>query len=359
MEKSLKQQTLWAVGIILFMAIVSCRKTELVTNVSDQVNMTTYFKNHPEQFSELSKILTISGTASFLNAYGAYTFFAPDNKAIASYLSSKGKASVDEVDKDEWRNFIRFHLLEDSIPTSSFTDGKLPQLTMYGQYLVTGSENVGGQTKIRVNRQANISTPNISVGNGLIHVIDGTLEPAKLSLAKAIEQNPNLSIFTAALKATGIYDDLDKLPSENIAEDRKWLTVIAESDEVLASAGINNFQDLKDRYSDTGNPEAPTDSLNLYVNYHILYEAKYLADIISSAAHPTLAPLEVITSKLTGEKVLINDDIFNGVHELGFELTRAISDVSCTNGVLHFATEHFGIKKRSPFRVDFDVCTFP
>ncbi len=359
MEQILKQKSVWVLSLILGLLITSCRKSELITNVSDQVNMTTYIDSHPEQFSELSKILKKSGTASFLNAYGSYTFFAPNNQAIASYLKSKGKSSVDDLDNDEWRNFIRFHLLEDSIATAQFTDGKLPQLTMYGQYLVTGAENVGGQTKIKINKQAYVVESNISVGNGLIHVIDAPLEPASLSLAKAIEQIPNLGIFTEALKATGIFDDLDKLPANNADDKKKWLTVLAESDQVLAASGINNFQDLKDRYSNTGDPTQETDSLYLFMNYHILYDAKYIADIISVSAHPTLVPLEVITAKLSGEKALINDDIFNGVHEPGIELLRGESDLSCTNGVLHFVQTHFSIKKRSPFRVDFDVCTFP
>ncbi len=359
MKKNLTLKTAMQLLIIAVFAITSCRKSELVTNVSTDVNMTSYLDAHPEEFSELSRILRISGTASFLNAYGGYTLFAPNNKAISTYLSKKGKANVEDLDKDEWRNFIRFHLLEDSIPTSSFKDGKLSQLTMYGQYIVTGSENVGGVTNIKVNRQANIITPNISVGNGLIHAIDNVLEPATLTIAQTLESTPGYSIFIEALKATGLYNMLNILPSENADEKTKWLTLIAETDDVLAQAGINNFLDLKDKYSNTGDVTLATDSLNLFLKYHILYDAKYLADIVTSTAHTTLAPLEVLTAKLSGETVLINDDSFNGVHEPGFELLRSVSDVSSTNGVIHKAGTHFNIKVRRPYRVDFDVCTFP
>lgn len=343
----------------VFMCLLACQKDTLVRGTSNAVNMTQYFKNNPDNFSELSKILERSETASFLNAYGSYTMFAPNNAAIKAYLQEKGKSNVEDIDAAEWKSFIRLHLLEDSIPTSRFTDGKLFDLTMYGQYLTTSSENSGGITKIRVNRQANIVQPNISVGNGLIHSIDHILSPATLSVAQTIEADPQYSIFTQALKETGLYEKLNILPSANPEEKKKWLTVIPETDDVLKAAGFSNYAQLKQKFSNTGNPKLTTDSLHLFLDYHILYDAKYLADIITSSAHNTLAPLEVLTSKLSGQTVLMNDDTFNGIHEQGFSLVRDKSDITATNGVVHRASAHFAIKLRSPFRVDFDVCAFP
>ncbi len=360
MKKRITIQAAWISVCILLFTLSSCRKSNLVLTATDAVNMTSYLGNHPEKFSELSKVLEKSGTASFLDAYGSYTFFAPDNNAIKAYLDKQGKNSIDEIEKEQWINFVRFHLLEDSIPTSRFTDGKLKTLTMFGQYLVTGSESIAGVTKVRVNRQANIIQPNISVGNGLIHVIDAPLEPATLTVAQLLKQDNNYSIFTEALETTGLYARLDKLPAKNTVEAEKWLTVIAETNDVFKAAGIESYLELKNKISPgDDNVTSGENKLNLFMRYHILYEAKYLADIISASAHNTLAPLEVLTSKLSGGKVLINDDIFNGIYEPGFELLRNVSDLSANNGVIHQAEKHFEIKLRSPFRVDFDVCTFP
>ncbi|TKC61420.1 fasciclin domain-containing protein [Pedobacter hiemivivus] len=343
----------------IFLCLWACNKDSLVRSTSNAVNMTQYLKDNPDDFSELTKVLSLSGTASFLNAYGSYTLFAPTNTAIKTYLQEKGKAAVEEISADDWKSFIRLHLLEDSIPTSRFTDGKLFNLTMFGQYLTTSSENVGGITKIRINKQANVVKSNISVGNGLIHSVDHVLSPATLSLAQTIEANPQYSIFTQALKETGLYDQLNLLPANNPDEKKKWLTVIAETDEAFKAAGINSYAALKDKFSNTGNPKLATDSLHLFLDYHILYEAKYLADIITSSAHNTLAPLEVLTSKLTGETAMMNDDTFNGVYERGFSLLRDKSDVTTTNGVVHQSSAHFAIKLRSPYRVEFDVASFP
>jgi hypothetical protein len=91
------------------------------------------------------------------------------------------------------------------------------------------------------------------------------------------------------------------------------------------------------------------DSLNIYVKYHIIPDPRYLADIVSASSHPTLAPLEVLASKLEDIKVLINDLDFNGVHEKGVELERATSDLSATTGVLHTATCPFCTKSSPAF----------
>lgn len=343
----------------LLLCLWACRKDSLVHGTSNAVNMTQYLKDHPDDFSELTKVLSISGTASFLNAYGSYTLFAPNNIAIKAFLQEKGKSNVEDIAAADWKDFVRLHLLEDSIPTSRFTDGKVSNLTMFGQYLTTASENIGGLTKIRINRQANILQSNISVGNGLIHSIDHVLTPATMSVAETIAANPEYSIFTEALKATGLYDKLNLLPANNPDNQTKWLTVIPETNAALKTAGINSYEELKTKYSNTGNPTLATDSLQLFLAYHILSEAKYLADIITAGAHNTLAPLEVLTSKLSGQTVLMNDDTFNGIYEPGFSLIREKSDVTATNGVVHQPSAHFGIKLRSPFRVDWDVCAFP
>lgn len=357
MKRNVKIMLLSVFSILL--CLWACRKDSLVRGTTNAVNMTQYLKNNPEDFSELVKILNLSETASFLNAYGSYTMFAPTNTAVKAYLQEKGKGTVEEISAADWKSFIRLHLLEDSIPTSRFNDGKLFDLTMYGQYLTTSTENTGGITKIRINKQANVVKPNISVGNGLIHSIDHVLTPATLSVAQTIEANPEYSIFTQALKATGLFEKLNQLPANNPDEKTKWLTVIPETNALLKAAQINSYEELKTKYATTADPKLATDGLYLFMSYHILYDAKYLADIITSSAHNTLAPLEVLTSKLSGETVLINDDTFNGVYEKGFSLIREKSDVTATNGVVHQASSHFAIKARSPYRVDFDVASFP
>ncbi|MCX6239743.1 MAG: fasciclin domain-containing protein [Bacteroidia bacterium] len=347
------------ISFVLLIGIWECKQEALVYTTTSDTNITAYLDKYPESFSEFRKILDLTGTASYLNAYGAYTLFAPTNDAIKAYLVEKGKTTIDQVDVAELKDLVRFHLLSDTIRSNTFTDGKLPSLTMFGQYLITGAKNVAGITKVVVNRQANILQADITLGNGIIHVIDHVLIPAKFSVAQLIENNAKYSIFNLALKATGLYDTLNILPANNPITNRKFLTVLAESDSVLKAAGFKDYAALKAKYCTTGDPKSITDSLHLFMAYHILYDAKYLADIASSQSQTTLAPLEIVTSNLVGTTILINDVTFLGIHEPGAPLDRAASDNSATNGVFNSVSQHYILKIRKPVRVDWDVADQP
>ena len=342
-------------GILSY--IVSCKKTDFTTTTTADVNIYGYLVKDPNRFSEYVKILDKAGYGEFLNAYGSYTAFVPENNAIKTYLQEIGKANVDALSVNEAKDIVKLHLIQDTINTTAFKDGKLPQITMYGQYLLTGVINKGGTSSYTVNRVAVVTQPNIKLSNGIIHVIDHVLKPATLTVAQLIEQNPNLSIFTQALKETGFYDTLNIVNNPDTT--RRFLTAFAETNKALQDSGITSYAALKAKYSQTGNPKDHKDSLYLYVAYHIITDAKYIADIVTAPSQATLAPLEVLTTKLDGETVLLNDLVFNGNHEPGIVVDRATSDVSATNGVLHIVNAHFAIKNRVPVRVDWDVADVP
>ena len=348
-----------AVIILIICCITSlsrCKKIEIQTATTSDLNIYPYLASNASQFSEWAKIVDKSGYAGYLTAYGTYTMFAPTNDAVKAYLAEVSKASVDNFTEAEAKSLVTFHLIQDTLPTNTFKDGKLPTITMYGQYLVVGVTNTAGVSSFLINRQGIITAGNIRTGNGYIHAIDHVLKPASKSSAQVISDNVNFSIFKQALVATGYYDTLDLIST---ASPKRFFTVLAESNKALADSGFTSYTALFNRLSNTKNPKDPLDSLHIYVAYHILSDAKYLADIASASSHSTLQPLEVVSSKLVGEKVLINDLDFNGVHEQGIELDRATSDVSTTTGVLHFALSHFRPKSRTPFPVYWDVADFP
>jgi len=372
---------LYTVGLIIGI-LSACKKDPIVYNTSTQVNITGFLDKNPDQFSEFRKVLELTETDGFLQAYGNYTMFLPTNDAVKAFLQETSKTSVEQVDKQELKNLVRFHLLEDTIASSQFGDGKLNALTMFGQYLITGATNTGGVTKITVNRQANLGKANIRVGNGYIHIIDKVLRPAKFTLAQMIEANPDYSIFTQALKETGLYDTLNVAASGQEKSKQRFFTVLAESNQILTAAGYSTFEALKSKFSKSADLKNPANGLNAFVAYHILRDAKYLGDIASSPGHPTLTKPEIISAELKNEQVLLNDMEFNGIYEPGFILSRSNSDNSASNGVLHTTAPfsynytyknaigmnvtatgttngHFTLKTRIPFPVYWDIADFP
>ncbi|HTG55169.1 MAG TPA: fasciclin domain-containing protein, partial [Niabella sp.] len=259
----------------------SCQKTQLQEATSNDPNILQYLQNDSlSRFSKLVTLIDKAGYTTAFNTYGTYTFFAPTNEAIDKYMREKNIASLESFTKEQLQDILKFHLLGEKVYTYNFNDGKLSSITDYGQYLITSVTNVDGVSSYIVNRQGKVLQQNIELGNGIIHVIDNVLQPTELTLAKLLEQDPEYSIFTEALKATGLFN---KLNTQAVANgDTLWYTVIAEKNQTYQDSGINNFEALKARYSKSGNPASPNDGLYLYTAYHILPDIKFLADIVTA-----------------------------------------------------------------------------
>ena len=342
------------VGVAAFMA-GGCKKQDLKLTTTNDVNIVGYLEKYPDSFSLWKQILDRTETSNFLNAFGSYTAFVPTNSGVTAWLGVNKATSVDAADLNLLKEIVKFHLLNDTISSSSFKDGKLPSPTMHGQFLVTGARNEGSGTSYFINRQALVTQSNIRVGNGYIHVIDHVLEPAKLTIAKQLEANADYSIFVDAMKETGYFDLLNTVETDS---SKRWKTVLAETNQALADSGITSFTGLKSRFGPTY-PGDTVDHLKLYVEYHIVNGIQFLGDIINAPSHLTLQPQEVISTKLINNEVVINQDEFNGVVEKGVLLVRSKSDYAATNGVWHTAQSHFAAKVRKPTAVYWDLCTFP
>ncbi|PTQ98250.1 putative surface protein with fasciclin (FAS1) repeats [Mucilaginibacter yixingensis] len=351
-----KRISMWLSALPVLFAILfsGCAREHINYNTTSVVNMYSYLEQDPANFSMFKQIIDKAGYGDFLNSYGTYTLFASTNDGVKAFLKANNLANIDAIDQAMAKKIVSISLIADTINTSLFTDGKMRTPTTSGQFLITGAQNTDGASSITINRQANLIKGNVRLGNGIVHVIDNVLMPAQLTLAKMIEQNPSYSIFSDALKATGFYDTLNVASADQTNPARKYLTLIAETNTVFAAAGISDFNTLKAKYSTTGNPKDPTDSLYLFVAYHILPELSFMSDIVAVSSHPTLAPLEVTTSMLQGEDVLLNNDTFNGVLEPGVALVRSLSDFPAQNGVLHSAAANYKIKVREPSAVYFD-----
>ncbi len=339
----------------LLITISACRKELFTISTTDDVNITGYLEKNPEEFSLFLQILERSGTKSYLGAYGTYTLFTPNNSAVTSWLKDLNKSSVEQLSVAELKDVVRFHLLADTVATNRFTDGKIPQITMYGQYLLSGVTSQNGSSNYIINRQSLVLKSNVRLGNGIIHVLDRVLTPATKTLAETIEGNPRYSIFTAALKETGFFDSLNYAQANVPDTTRRFQSVILESDSAIRAAGFSSYAALKARLSRTGNPRSKLDSLWMYVAYHISPGASYTPDILSSPTITTLVPNEIITTKLSGTKILLNEDEFNGVLEPGVEINRGFSDITTANGVIHETRGFFRIKTRIPTAVFFDI----
>lgn len=342
--------------LIMVFFINACKRENYTQTTTDDVNITGYLEKYPENFSMMTEILERSGTAGYLGAYGEYTLFTPNNEAVKQWLTGLGKNQVADISVDELKKFVTYHLIKDTLSTGRFTDGKIPRLTLFGQYLYTSVDEA--TSSYIINKQALVLRSNIITGNGLIHVLNKVLVPPAKTVAQSLEANSRYSIFTEALKVTGFYDSLNYQLGAAPDTSRRFQTVIAESDSVLGTKNIRSLADLKTFLKST-NPTNHKDSLWLYIAYHLSPGANYLSDIKGLSALYTLAPKEIVTTKLNRTVVLINDDEFNGVKEPGVPLNRVYSDQMASNGVIHEANGTFKIKVRQQVPIYWDVAEQP
>jgi uncharacterized surface protein with fasciclin (FAS1) repeats len=135
-------------------------------------------------FSELVSALTyVDGELNtglvnlFLNGKDQYTVFAPTNAAFQNLYSALGITKISDLPATLVKDVLLYHVVEGrraansvlprrgtktitTLLTSTFTVNPLGQITAIGN-------------------TANISTPNISASNGIIHVIDAVILPIK------------------------------------------------------------------------------------------------------------------------------------------------------------------------------------
>jgi uncharacterized surface protein with fasciclin (FAS1) repeats len=340
-----------------------CNKIEYDERTNYQLLIGEYLAEKSSEFSTFVEVLEKSNSLSFLNAYGTYTCFAPTNEAWEAYFQKTKPLA--QHSPEELKELVRYHVIIDTINSQQFVDGKLPTPSMYGQYLTTQVYNESGNAVTKVNKYSVIKNIDLRMLNGIVHSVQSVLEPVKLTVAQSIEANPDFSIFTEALKETKLYDTLNKISAtEN--PDPRWFTIFVIPNIAYNLDGINSYEDLKSRYTKGSDVSVPSDSLNLYMAYHILDNSlKYISDLVIDRAHATKAPLEVLTIKAKGDSVLVNEDEFAGMIEKGYPIDREFSNNTSANGVFHVMANtgnrsgNFGIKIRKPMAIYWEVTDQP
>ncbi len=372
--KDLKMKTMrthilfnFLAAVVVLLLFTTCGKEDFNERTNYQILIGEYFEQNPEQFSTFVTVLERSGSLSFLKAYGTYTCFAPTNEAFEKFFTQENKQLADFTD-EELRDLVKYHILASIIPSTDFVDGRLSELNNYGQYMTTRTYLENGRAVFKLNKYAVVRNVDNMMLNGVIHVMDDVIKPVELTIAQQLEADPSFSIFTRALKETTLFDTLNvRLTDEDFVYDDegnlvnypRWFTVMAVPNTAFEKSGITSYEQLKERYSDTGNPSNPLDSLYLHMAYHFLdSNMMYVSDFAATtttAGYFTKAPLEVITIKNKGQDILVNEDEYLGFVEEGFAIDRDISDNTSNNGVFHIMEEDFFIKVRFPTAVYWDV----
>jgi uncharacterized surface protein with fasciclin (FAS1) repeats len=318
----------------------------------EELLITAYLEEHSSTYSTLLRVLEITNIKSILNAYGHYTFFAPDNNAFTEFCQEQGCGSVDDFEVSYLTMLVKYHLLDIEMETHFLPNGVLPDTSFSGDNLIF-SFSEGGLKTIMINSRATITERDIKVENGRIHRIDKVLPPVFLSVYDRISEEPEYSLFEEALKATGLNDTLNVISIE-LNEDlsiKSQFTLFIESNQVFGAAGINSIDDLITKYSDSEDITQPDNGLNQFMAYHCV-PGQYFLNQIDSFNYNTLALNEQIN-------VTIGDDIYlNRKEEWHIGIISEGSNIPAKNGVYHTIDKVMEISVPDPVYIKFEFTDY-
>ena len=189
---------------------------------STKLTAAQFLEERPEQFSEFIAILKRTPYFSMLSTYGTYssagllkyTVFAPTNEGVANYLNRMGYSSINDIPAATCDTLVRTHIIKKgAFFTTDISEGALPELNMDDSYIVLSSDSdVTNNNKIiyYINKNSRIVERDDSVTNGVVHVLDNTISSSSMLLPDKIEEDSMLSLFSQALKMTGMCDSLMK-----------------------------------------------------------------------------------------------------------------------------------------------------
>ena len=272
------------------------------------------------QFSEFKTILERSNYLSMLKTYGHYTVFAPTNEAIQLFLRENGLSSLDALTVEQCDTIARTHIVQDKAYFTTDMGGELAPVNMNDDYILMDSKSDvenDNALLIYVNTNSRIIQKDDSVTNGVVHVIDHVIKASNEFMSTFMEDNPNLTIFSEALRITGMADSLAKYDdlTYTVNPDSAWggkgfkvpygtandgtaskqcstwypqkrlfkFTAFVETDSVYRAHNINNLDDLKAYAKQVYDESYPEDAgkydddftnrrnpLNRFVSYHLI-----------------------------------------------------------------------------------------
>ncbi len=250
------------------------------------------------KFKTLAAAIEKAGLLNTLKGSGPFTVLAPSDEAFAKLGNS-----VDELLKPEnlprLQAILTYHVIPgrlssaDLIKATSATTANGQRLNLT---LKNGALSIG-DTKI--------VTTDIQCTNGVIHIIDSVLIPAKKNIVQTASASHDFSTLVAAVKAAGLAETLSG-PGP--------FTVFAPTDDAFAKVPKEVLQKLL-------LPENK-ETLAKILTYHVVTGRAYASDAAALSKAATVAGEQVSFSFADG-RLRIND---SGIIK---------TDLDTSNGVIH------------------------
>ncbi len=227
--------------LILFLLLFSCKTEPIRWEPKSTDLVISQYVDSDDNYSEFNDLMQKTGVNSLLAVRGPFTLFLPPNSAMQAYYSEKGITSYLDLSDEQQTQLVMNHVVNAQIESGGIGLGALREVNGIGDYLV--SEFSGSD--IIINKNSKIIDRDILAANGVVHIIDRVLDPVTKSVYEVLQSDPAFSIFAQGLERTNIKDTLNIISFPyGTRTARTRYTILAISDEVFHSNGINTIDDL-------------------------------------------------------------------------------------------------------------------
>lgn len=305
-----------------------------------------------DQFSEFAKLVQLTGLEPLLNVRGPFTVMLPNDDAMKAYYQEKNVSSLEELDHDFQVRLVRNHIIGAEIGSSDIGLGAVRDTNAIGDYLVTEFEG----SDIIVNKIAKIIKRDIRTANGLIHIIDHTIDPVSKDAYTVISENPSYKIFAEGLRLTGIKDTLQtisfKFGNKNA---RTRFTLFAVADTTFRRYGINSIDDLITwcGASKSDDPTFIENPFYRFVEYHCLTGSYFLSDF-KSGIYPILSHDNNISMTISDD-YKINLKSETGKYT-GFNIPQC--NIPSKNGAIHTINDILPVTDPEPAIITYETTDY-
>ncbi len=300
--------------LIAVLSMTSCSEQIDESNlyVSLEQTIDEYLASKPE-FSNFHYILERVGYDKILSAYGQYTCFAPKNEGVIEYIDSlyddevnvalphngMTERSLEGLTDSLCLDIALFHLMSSRTIGIEMDKGNTLN-TMISRDIIS---SLGPNGEIMLNDYSMVTLMDVDLQNGIVHEIDHALRRSNALVASELELHEEFSLFSKAVQLCGLGDTLiNQVRTDLILpqrEDDEYIpkecrlgyTILAETDEAFAEAGITTLEQLIDsanvwysgsadwydnlrasgRQVSTGTDyRNPLNALNMFLRYHVL-----------------------------------------------------------------------------------------
>jgi len=158
-----------------------------------------------KNFSILVDALAKADLVNALSGAGNFTVFAPTNAAFTALFNDLGVSGIADLSKEALTPILLYHVLGTEAKSSMISSGYYNTLSPAQGGTLSLKVDVASGVKLNMN--TNVTTADVDVKNGVIHVIDKVLLPP--TVVDQALANENFSILVQAVVKAGLVDVLN------------------------------------------------------------------------------------------------------------------------------------------------------